>query len=106
MAETLNVPSKLYEAQVPVPRYVNARAFAAATAEDFTPGVDINFVIFSGTVPFYLKIGGTATVPTDTTDGSASFYIPSTAQFRVEEGVAISVLPTAAGIVTMACYSR
>jgi hypothetical protein len=106
MAETLSVPSSIYGSSVPVPRRVNALTFAAATAESWTVPADTNFVIFSGTVPFYMRIGGTAAAPGDTTDGTASFYVGSVAQFKVEEGVAISIIPTGAGVVTIACYSR
>ena len=106
MALTLEAPSKLLEAQVPVPRYVDARTFAATTAESWTVPAGVNFAIFSGTTGFYLRIGGTAAAPSDTSDGTASQYVPSSVQYIVEEGTVISIVPTAAGTVTIACYSR
>lgn len=106
MSDTLKVPGNLYASSLPVPRRVNALAFAAATAESYTPTADTDFILISGTGGFYIRVGGTAAAPGDTTDGTASLYIPSAAQFVVEQGVAISIIPTAAAVITIAEYSK
>lgn len=59
------------------PTYVNARSLAANVNEDTTIPTGAKRVIFAGTCNFYAKPGGTAAVPGDVTNGSASELNPS-----------------------------
>lgn len=83
--------------------YVLARALAANTAESFAVPAGAKFVVLSSTADFYVNCAGTATVPGDTTDGTASELNPSTLDVS---GVAtISVISAGTPIVTAAFYS-
>ena len=101
----LGVPAIRYRQALPFARYIDARAFAAATAEDWVVPANVDYVIFSSTVPFYFNIDATATVPADTSDGSASGYVASSAEGIVESGKTFSLLPTGAGVITIYCYN-
>ncbi len=78
--------------------YVLAKALAASTAESFTVPAGAQFVNFSATTDFYANFTTTATVPGDTTDGSASVLNPG---LRALEGATtISVIAAATCIIT------
>lgn len=93
----------------PVPAYVLARALVASGAESFSVptvnGVKAQYVIFSSNCDFYANCYTTATVPGDTTDGTASELNP--AGYLIPSDVtAISVITAAtSGIVTAAFYA-
>lgn len=57
------------------PDYVNAHVLAAATNETETVPAAAIFVLINVTAATYFKAGAAATIPADTTDGSASFLI-------------------------------
>jgi len=81
---------------------INALALAANTAETLSIPAGARFAVFSGTVDFYVKTGGTATVPGDTTDGSAAELNPT---MRDITGASlISIISAATCIVTVAFY--
>ena len=106
MADKMRCPSTLLLNSVTLPRYVDAFTLAANVAETYTVPSGIQFILISGDTGFYINTNGAAAVPADTTNGSASFYIPSAAQFVVEAGDSFSVMATAISHVTIAGYSR
>lgn len=83
--------------------YVLARALAASTAESITVPAGAKFVVLSATGDFYANFTTTATVPGDTTDGTASELNPSV--IDVSGVTTISVISAATPIVTAAFYS-
>lgn len=86
----------------PASDYVLARDVAAGVAEAFTVPAGANFVVFSSNVDFYAK-SGTAAVPGDVTDGTASELNPvGMALYGVSS---ISVISAAAGKITASFYS-
>jgi hypothetical protein len=89
----------------PIPQSVMARALAASTAESITPPAGSRFVIFSANVDIHVNCFTTATVPGDTTDGTASELNPSGYMFSPNELPTISVISASAGIVTAAFYA-
>lgn len=89
---------------VPFSNYVLSKSLAAGVAESFTVPAGAEYVIFSATGDFYAKANGTATVPGDVTDGTASELNP-TARSCSPAGT-ISVISSAAVVVTAAFYAR
>lgn len=91
----------------PIPQSTMARSLAANTAESITPPAGSRYVIFSygAGMDVYVNCFTTATVPGDTTDGTASELNPSGYEFNTNELPAISVISASAGIVTAAFYS-
>lgn len=95
----------------PIPASVMALSLAASVAESFTlpsvtggqPGA--RFVLFSATGNFYINCYATATVPGDTTDGTASELNPSAYQLTPGEPVTISVISPTTCVVTAAFYT-
>lgn len=83
---------------------VMARALAANTAETITVPAGAEYVVFAGTADFYAAYGTgvTATVPGDTTDGSASELNPTMRNIKGKRD--ISVISAATCIVTAAFY--
>ena len=61
---------------IPTPDYVNGVVLTASSAESITIPAGAKHVIFSSTADFYANYGGTATVITDTTDGTGSELNP------------------------------
>ena len=85
--------------------YTDAKALAANTAEAFTVPAGATVVRFSSATGFYANFTTTATVPGDTTDGSASAYIPAGEVERYINGVAaISVIWSANTVVTASYF--
>lgn len=92
--------------------YVLARLLAANTAESITvPAVTgattARYVRLAGTVDFYYSTTTTATVPGDTTDGTACELIKANgpAEWRYISGVTtISVISAATCIVTASFF--
>lgn len=91
---------------VPLPRYTNAHALAANTAETVTIPAWAGAVRVSVTVASYLKEGATATVPGDTTDGTASFLVSPEVPhyFLIRAGQSLSVISAATCIATFSFY--
>jgi hypothetical protein len=90
---------------------VNALSLAANVAETVTIPTGANIVRIAATADIYIKAGGTATVPGDTTDGTASELIKTSggaAEWRHLQGVSsLSVITAAAGggIATFTFYT-
>jgi len=89
----------------PIPQSVMAVSLAASVAESITPPAGSRYVIFSSNVDFYVNCYATATVPGDTTDGTASELNPAGYEFNKDERPTISVISEAAGKVTAAFYA-
>jgi len=81
---------------------VNSLALAAGVAESTTVPALAGKVFFSSTGTIYVKVGGTAAVPTDITNGTASELNPSC--YIVSPGDVISVIAPATCIVTFSYY--
>ena len=88
---------------LPAPNYVNAVSLGVATAESVTIPSGAKVAVFSSTGNFYANYAGTATVPGDTTDGTASELNPTVRE--LETGETISVISPAAAVVTVAFYN-
>ena len=91
--------------------YILARALAANTAEDITvpaatAPTTARYVRLCGTVDFYYSTTTTATVPGDTTDGTACELIPAgKVEWLYISGVTtISVISAATCIVTASFF--
>jgi hypothetical protein len=91
----------------PIPQSTMARVLAvASTAESITPPAGARRVIFSYTSNTFVNCYATATVPADTTDGTASELNPSGYELNPNELPTISVISAVAGaIVTAAFYA-
>lgn len=87
----------------PAPDYVNAKALSAGANEDETVPSGAKFVVFSATADFYAKRGGTAAVPGDVSDGSASELNPSI--WQIDDITTIGLIAPATTVVTMSYYS-
>ena len=81
---------------------INALSLAAGVAESSTVPAGAGKVLFGATGNYNVKVNGTATVPGDTTDGSASELNPM--GYKVNPGDVISIIASAACIVTLAYY--
>lgn len=96
-----------YHLPAPDATQVMARSLAASTAESITVPAGAKYVVFSATADFYANYSTTATVPLDTTDGSASELNPTG---RIVGGLipaisTISVISADACIVTASFYA-
>lgn len=88
---------------IPFATYVDARSLGVGINEDHTIPAGAKYVIFSATGDFYAKIGGTAAVPADVTDGSASELNPLVRHIG-DADTTIGLISPAAQVVTMAFY--
>jgi hypothetical protein len=88
----------------PPPTSVMARSLAASVAESIAVPSGAKYVIFGANGIFYAHCYTTATVPSDTTDGTASEASPAGYELPAEV-TTISVIAPAAAIVTAAFYS-
>jgi len=82
--------------------YINAKLLAASVAETETVPANAGKVFFSCTGNYYVNTRGTAAIPGDTTDGSASDLNP--VGYVVSPGESISVIAPSACTLTMAYY--
>ena len=82
--------------------FINSRSLAANTVEASTVPALAGKVFFGATGNFYALNNGTAAVPGDVTDGSASELNP--ACWMVAPGDIISLIAPAACVVTLAYY--
>jgi len=108
MADTLEVPSALLSASVPVPRMVDVVYLGGAGEESYTVPADTRWVLLSCSAGVYVRVAAAASIPVaDVTDGTGSLYINSTAQFEVEEGSVLHFIRSGASatIVTIGRYS-
>ena len=104
MPTKVNAKSPVKYARLEVPQWIDAKALAAGVAETYTVPTDVTFVILSGTQPFYINVNGVAAVPGDTSDGTASLYVPSGAEFEINSGASLSIMSPAISVVTIGCY--
>lgn len=115
MAQTIRnlsiVNDHSYALDVASTDWVDARVLAASTAEAHTVptqgGKTAKFVVFSSTDNFYAKYNKTAaaavaTVPGDTTDGTAAELNPTIRYLN--DVVEISLVSAATPVVTMRFY--
>ena len=87
---------------IPAPDYVCARVLAAGVAESVTVPTGARYAVFSSTGDFYARFTGTATVPVDTDDGTASELNPG---IRDVSGLTtLSVISAGTPTVTVAFY--
>lgn len=89
------------------PGYVLSVLLAAATAEAFAVPAGAQYVFIQSAAPTttFVKFDGTATVPGDVIDGSASEMVQSNGSLYYLEGVtSISVISSGTPIVTAAFY--
>lgn len=84
------------------PTFVNALSLAANVAESFTIPSGATRVVFSSTCNFYARVDATATVPGDTTDGTAAMLNPS--GWGLRDVTSISVIAPTTCVVTGAFY--
>jgi hypothetical protein len=89
----------------PIPSVVNANSLAASVAESITVPTGARYVLFSCTANFYINCYTTATVPGDTTDGTASDLNPAGYQLTPNEAVTLSVISPSACVITASFYS-
>ena len=82
--------------------FVNARSLAAGVAETTTVPANAGKVFFSASGNFYALNNGSAAVPGDVTDGTASELNP--ACWSVAPGDVISLIAPVACVVTLAYY--
>jgi hypothetical protein len=88
---------------VPQSDHIDVRVLAASTKEDHTKPTGANYVVFSATDDFYVKMDGTAAVPAgDVTDGSGSELNPGVRY--IADVTTISLIAPRSCTVTMAFY--
>lgn len=87
-----------------LPSYVNARSLAANVGEDTTVPSGAKKVLFAATCNFYAKVGGTATVPGDVTNGSAAELNPA-AWHLDGTTTTIGLISPSACVVTVTFYN-
>lgn len=88
---------------VPTPNSVNGVVLAASVAESITIPTGAKHVLFSATADFYANYSTTATVITDTTNGSGSELNPTLRTLAT--GDTISVISAAVCNITATFYS-
>ncbi len=82
--------------------HVDARALGINTAETITVPTKARYVLFSSTGDFYVKKNGTAAVPADVSNGSASELNP-TLRSIADVGT-LGLISPAACVVTMSWF--
>jgi len=87
---------------VPAPETINGVVLAANIAESVTVPSGARYALFNATADFYAKYSGTATVITDTTDGSGSELNPTLRTLGT--GDTISVISGETCYLTVAFY--
>lgn len=83
--------------------YIDAIVLTANAAATYTVPTGANYLLFSGNTNFYVKIGGTATVPSaSTATGAASISNPS---LRSTGGAtSVSIIAPTTAIVTIEAF--
>jgi hypothetical protein len=99
----------------PIPRPVANSTMAVSLAAGVAKSITIpntsstvppaKYVIFSGTGNYYVNLFTTATVPGDTTDGTASELNPTAYQLPANDVTTISVISPVACVLTAAFYA-
>jgi len=84
----------VWQTTTPFPLESDSLALSANTAKSWTCPGDTNAVIIGSSVfPLYIKAGGTATVISgDVTNGTSSMLITGPSMWKVEQGVAYSII--------------
>ena len=104
MALTAKLPRSVdYLAAMQQSDYIDAKTLAASTAETFTPPSGATHVVFSANGDFYVKFNSTATIPGDTSGGTAAELNPTVRRLLLGQSTAvtsISVIAPAATQVT------
>ena len=85
------------------PDFVDARVLVAATNETHTVPATAKYVVFSSTGDFFARKNAVATVPVDTTDGTASELNP--AAWELTGVTTIGLISAATPTITLAFYS-
>jgi hypothetical protein len=101
-----NLPGGLLARKFPA--YANALVLLAGVAERQSLPTDYNYVVFSGTGLFYVKLGTsgvTATVPSDTSDGTASELGSNGYLYDATEHTHVSIVAAADTTVTLSYYA-
>ena len=82
---------------------IMSRSLGVATAEAVTVPTGANYAVFSYTTDVYVLADGTAAVPADVTDGTASELNPTIRD--CSDVTSISCISPAACVITVAFYS-
>lgn len=83
---------------------VDARVLAAGVAEVHTVPTGARYVLFSSTEDFYVKVNGTAAVPSDdVTAGTASILNPGLRS--LDRVITLGLISPVACVITMEFYS-
>lgn len=109
MATTVGIPSALLGSSLEVPTYVDNVTLATSTNETWTVPANVNFILLSADGGFYVRAGSGNTAdetPGDISNGTGSFYVPSSAQFKVNEGKVLNFIAAGARVISIGCYSR
>lgn len=110
MSVDKRVPGIVASATPPFPTYCDVLTLGAASAESWTVPTDAHWAIISviGDA-VWAKANGTATVPTDVTDGTGSMLLPanSALQIGVPSGGTISFIRNAStqAVVQISCWN-
>lgn len=88
---------------IPAPDSVNGVALGANTAESITVPSGAKFALFSADTDFFARYTGTATVITDTTDGSGSELNPVIRSLLSSD--TISVISENSCLITVSFYT-
>ena len=83
---------------------IDSLSLGVTTEESHTIPEDATIVIFSSTGDFFALVDGTAAIPADVTDGTASELNPSI--LFISGATSISLISPAACVVTMSFYSK
>lgn len=100
------VPGGVASNLLPFPRNNDSKLLAASVAESFTVPAGTIACLISATALSYARVTGTAAVPTDISDGTASFPVNLTAFFQIAAGATLSVISETDGAkVVVSWYS-
>lgn len=106
MAITQGVPHGINPITIKFPLWVDAVVLGAATAESYTVPAGAGYALITCTAPVWACISGTAVIPTtEVTDGTASFYLASGIQVKLDSGQTLSLIrASAAATVSIGVY--
>lgn len=90
---------------VPVPEYVNAAVATTITAENLSVPTDAGLVVLSVSAGAYVNFAGTAATPSDTSNGSASFYLHPGALYEFQLAKSDGTIPTNISFIPIAASS-
>lgn len=105
MPEIGGFPRGLDFAIPALPTWVDNLSLAPSTAETYIVPAGVNRLLLSASTAVYVRIGGTAAVPSsDVTDGTSSFLLGTGATFAVEPGEELSFISGGSSQLTIGCY--